>query len=70
MGLKTVHGDIVETKSKSLHFAINSDPDDTIWIPISVVKEGLDEAIAEEDLDDIDLLVESWWYNLYSERFE
>lgn len=69
MGMKTVNGDIIESRDKSIHLAIDGDPDDTIWIPVSVIREGLDEALADEDLDGVDLLVETWWFNLHSERF-
>lgn len=70
MSLKIVHGDVIESRDKSIHLAIDGDPDDTIWIPMSVIREGIKEAIEEEDFSDIDLLVDTWWFNLYSERFK
>lgn len=70
MSLKIVHGDVIESRDKSIHLAIDGDPDDTIWIPMSVIREGIKEAIEEEDFSDIDLLVDTWWFNLHSERFK
>ena len=64
MGMKAISGDIVEASASAILFAIGGDPDDTIWIPKSVVLEG-----ETEPEDEVDLLIESWWYNQHEERF-
>lgn len=62
--MQTISGDIIETSSKAFLFAIDGDPDDTIWIPKSVVTEG------EIEVEDrVDLQVEEWYYEQYEERF-
>lgn len=65
MGMKAISGDIVDTSPSAILFAISGDPDDTIWIPKSVVLEGE----ADEPEDEVDLLIEAWWYNQHEERF-
>jgi hypothetical protein len=65
MGSQSISGDIIKVRDLSILFAIDGDPDDTIWIPRSVIKEG----DIEED-DGVDLLIESWWYAKHRERFD
>ena len=65
MGMEVISGDIVEVKENSILFAINGDPDDTIFIPKSIVLEG----DIEEAHDNEDILIEGWWYIKNIERF-
>lgn len=64
MSMSVIHGDIIEERRNSLLFAINGDPDDTIFVPLSVVLER-----EPDETEDIDILVETWWYNKNEERF-
>jgi hypothetical protein len=66
MGMETLSGDIVDVRDASILWAINGDPDDTIWIPKSVILEG----DIDEPHDDEDILVEGWWYIKNSERLD
>ena len=65
MGMECISGDIVEVREQSILFAINSDPDDTIFIPLSVILEG----DIEKAHDNEDILVDGWWYQKNIERF-
>lgn len=60
-----IHGDIIEVRPASFLFAVQGEPDETIWIPQSVIVDGM-----IEESEDIDLEVEQWWYREHEEKFE
>lgn len=64
--MEAIHGDIVNVTDKAVLFAIDSNPDDTIWIPRSVITDSEDSI---EIADDVDMLIESWFYKKHEERF-
>jgi hypothetical protein len=66
MGMEVIHGDIINVTEKAVLFAIDSDPDDTIWIPRSVITDSEDSL---EICDDVDMLVEAWFHRKHKERF-
>lgn len=60
-----ISGDIIQTTNNAFLFAIDGDPDETIWIPNSVVEEG------DIEIDDgVDLLISTWFWEKHSKRFD
>lgn len=64
---EVMHGDVMQVLNKSILFAIQGETDDTIYIPLSVIVEPSVDDLEIED--DIDLIVEKWWYDKNEERF-
>lgn len=62
---RSISGDIIQKTDMAFLFAIEGDPDDTIWIPTSVVEDG----DVEVD-DDVDLLITTWFYDEHAGRFD
>jgi hypothetical protein len=67
MGMEAIHGSIIQVTEKAVLFAIDNDPDETIWIPRSVITDSEDSI---EECDDVDMLIESWFYSKHKGRFE
>lgn len=65
---EVIHGVVMQVLNKSILFAVQGEPDDTIYIPISVIVEPSADDLEIDD--DIDIVVDKWWYDVNAERFE
>ena len=70
MSVATVEGDIIRTTDEAILLAVDGDPDNTIWIPKSVVEEYDAFKDLEEPEDEVGLLIETWFYQKNRKVFD
>lgn len=66
---EVIHVGIVEKRRKATLVAYQCDPNETVWVPNSVIVDPPADDLKEGD-DEIDIEVQQWWFDEHIRELE